>query len=605
MKCQHCDEEFSSNDHFCTNDGAAIPPSAEVDATPPTAQPTKAPKRKKPLIIIAIVLGVILGLFILAIVLLAIIVNMANKKDVELLTQYAESKEWLNDCAIDKTSLDNSTGDDRVQYYIYDFSNDGVLDLAITTVDWGKNAQCLVYYLSGDQVNLWSTFSYYDDDPGESIASVNLAARDDYSGLAMHFTLQAEEERTYIGFLKLSADKGLEEEDSISGTWECEARLKAENWQLLSGTPITVFDATMTKNVALEDLAALTALYAPEDMISGGTFKSIGEKVYGLETTGLYQFSDGQKSTLCSAPANTYYSMYGGLIYCDNSFYILGQMTQAQDKAVIRIDAETGTETVLIELANAEKILKVDGQYIYVQTSHADKEQFGSIVAYDYQGNAVTTFTAPWEWETNGTMAMAADWKGNVSVVTSEGKYVLDNVPTQDATLTEYGAYYLVTENEETKLFFVDKKGHSQKVGAIPACFDACFEQRTGTLYVVVRDESGNETLYQTSDMQCVYSGPPLKNYVPDSEMYSMVSAEYDAATGEVYLVTGYAPHGNCGPIYRLKQGGHLERIRDATEDELYFGMIYDNVLYYYYKDYSAGLDYFSTPLVTACRPID
>lgn len=601
MNYQHCDEASHPNENSDAVNETTIT-AGEIETTPPTRSRTANPGRRKSYKSV-----IIPGALLLAFLLVLILWNHPSKKSINedaaaILTQYAEGREWLADCTIEESAMKSSSAD-RAHYMLYDFDDDEQPELVITAVDGEKNADCLVYGLSGDQIELWGIASYYTDDPAEQIIAAEVATRDDYSGLALRLTLQVEEEDdAFVAFLRLSAKGGVEDEEAIRGVATCENRLQDDGWQMLSGTPINLLVATLMESAAPEDLVALAVLYTPDEPVYSydNYFVAVEQTVYGLETTGLYRFSSGEKSTLSSAPADTYYSLSGGMIYNDQKIYFIS-LQSAQNKAIMCVDAATGYEKVLFELPTAEKILKADEQYVYVQTSSADKEQFGVIEVYDHQGNVAGTLKAPHEWDTCGTMVLAKDWKGNISVVTNEGEYLLYNTPVEDAVLTETGVYYLTTENEEATICFVDAGGNVQTVGSAPANGGARLKQLAETWLLVTYNGDETEAYYDLADMQCVYSGKPLMSYLPDSDMYSLLSVERDAVTGKVYLVPAYAPYGNCGSIYNSE----FEMVRDGADGEMYCSMIYNNAIYYYYTDYDAGLDYFSSPRVTACKPID
>lgn len=601
MNYQHSDEESRRNDYCDEYDKTSVP-SDEIEEVPLTTQVNSEPKQKKSYKAFLIP-GIIMLLFLLLIIRWE--TSSSRTRAAALLTQYAESKEWLADCTIQKAALE-STYTDRVHYYLYDFADDARPELVITAADGEKNVDCMVYGVSGNRVELWGILTYYTDDPEVQIENAEVTIRNNYSGLALRLTLHDKGEDAFVAFLQLSERNGIEEQETIRGLDECEERLQNDGWQLLTGTPITLPDTALVKNFDPEELAALAVLYTPDGPVYSyyDHFVAADETVYSLETTGLYRFSDGEKSILSSAPTDTHYSPSSGLIYNKKNIYFISLLPTEKD-AIMCVDTETGAETVLFELPNAEELLKVDERYVYVQISYADEKQLGEIRVYDHQGNMAKTLKVPCKWDTCGTMVLVEDWKGNISAATKDGEYLLNNVPVENAVLTEKGVYYLTTENEETTLFFADRSGQIQMIGCAPAGSGAYFERLAGTMCVNIKyGEEGEEAFFLLPDMQCVYSGQLLQDALPDSGMYSFASVDLDVVTGKTYIVPTYAPHGNCGSIYRLSSDGELEKVRDATEDEMYYEMVYDNVLYYYYKDYSETFFYFSSPNVTACKPL-
>lgn len=601
MNYQHSDEESRRNDYCDEYDKTSVP-SDEIEEMPLTTQVNSEPKQKKSYKAFLIP-GIIMLLFLLLIIRWD--TSSSRTRVAALLTQYAESKEWLADCTIQKAALE-SIYTDRVHYYLYDFADDARPELVITAADGEKNVDCMVYGVSGNRVELWGILTYYTDDPEVQIENAEVTIRNNYSGLALRLTLHDRGEDAFVAFLQLSERNGIEEQETIRGLDECEERLQNDGWQLLTGTPITLPDTALVNNFDPEELAALAVLYTPDGPVYSyyDHFVAADETVYSLETTGLYRFSDGEKSILSSAPTDTHYSPSSGLIYNKKNIYFISLLPTEKD-AIMCVDTETGAETVLFELPNAEELLKVDERYVYVQISYADEKQLGEIRVYDHQGNMAKTLKVPCKWDTCGTMVLVEDWKGNISAATKDGEYLLNNVPVENAVLTEKGVYYLTTENEETTLFFADRSGQIQMIGWAPAGSGAYFERLAGTMCVNIKyGEEGEEAFFLLPDMQCVYSGQLLQDALPDSGMYSFASVDLDVVTGKTYIVPTYAPHGNCGSIYRLSSDGELEKVRDATEDEMYYEMVYDNVLYYYYKDYSETFFYFSSPNVTACKPL-
>ena len=221
MKCQYCGEELSGG-RFCTNCGKPVPetpagfqteqqipeptmrqiptpvqqvpeptewilaptqqtPPQPVPPTQPTGQGAPGKKTLKPGVIIAIVLGILL------VVVLAIVLTRGTsgsavdpEEQTRQLTQYAKSKAWIEDCdSQQKKDWEYRYNSERVQYYLYDYNNDGQLELIVTLYNsGGDDAQCLVYGFADGQVQPLASHTYKAGDSGLDIVGMRLAGRD-------------------------------------------------------------------------------------------------------------------------------------------------------------------------------------------------------------------------------------------------------------------------------------------------------------------------------------------------------------------------------------------------------------------------------------------
>lgn len=578
------------------------------------AHEAKALVDKKKRLVPVIAVGVLLVVsLVAALVLKALDTTEASKNagnpDVQIqqLTQYAESKVWLTDCSMEKTELAGGYSGDHILYYICDIDNDGWLELIIGAFEaWGKTAQCLVYAFIDGQVQLWTTYSYTTEGGNMSISEMKLAAQENYSGFAVYFTIREEDEKyPYMSVLHLE-DNNLTEVSTAAGTNEYVACMDREGWQYLSGTPITPFDEMLIKDVAPEELAELTELYEPKNLPGeGGMLKLVDGTVYAVEQTGLYRFVDGQKLTVCTSPAGVYFSLTAGLLYSNASAYVLGTKALAdgtQEYQVFRVDLTAGTSEMLFALPGKGTLLKVDDRYIYVQTSDGDEETFGVITVYDHQGKVVKTLVTPQTWDTDGTLVLGLDYEKNCSVVTTDGQYLLWNTTVQDARLIDGSVYYLIGDNMSVTLYRLDTRGNTTTVGILSPCTRASFQQEAGAW--VVDAFNGEQETYYGLQLQKVYCVQEVMTQLPDTNSIAYIDFAQDAVTGQLYLLTTYAPHGNSGPLYRLEDDGQFELLR-AKEEEIFYWLFYNNMVYYGTKDYSEAQSYVGAPMVANCMSVE
>lgn len=617
MKCQYCGEELSGG-RFCTNCGAPVPenPAAfqteqqtlEPQQTPAQVQPetaaTPQKKKTKPGVIIAIVLGILL------VVVLAIVLTRGTsgsavepEEQTRQLTQYAVGKAWLEDCGMEKSTLGDGYTTAHVQYYIHDFDNDGGLELVVTAFDWGRNAQCLLYDFVDGQVQLLASFGYEVTGADTRIRAMQLAAQKGFSGFAAYFTLVEEDEYPYLGVLQLE-DNTLTEIDAVVETDECAAYMSSNGWELLSGTPIIIFDEALMNSVTPEMLTALTRLYDPQNTPDDNSMlKVVDGTVYAVEQSGLYRFADGEKQLLCKAPEDIKFSLVGGFLYHNGSFYMLGIKNLAdetQEYQVFRADVSAGTAELLFTLPDRATLIKVDEQYIYAEYAINDDNAFDEVTVYDHQGTEIETLAVPQTWATDGKLVLGLDHERNCSVITADGQYLMENLPVEDAKLVDGSVYYLTGDDTSMTLYRLTANG-KDTVGTVP-CTGADFRQRGGKWLVGAYNDD-QRTYYDLDQLQKVYSDQEVMSQLTGASSISYIDFAQDAVTGEVYLLTAYAPHGNSGPIYRM-EGDWLELLRNR-EEEIFYWMVYDDTVYFGRKDYSNGESYMQAPMIADCLSVE
>lgn len=656
MKCQYCGEELSGG-RFCTNCGApapenpaAFPPEQQIPEptvrqipTPvqPVPEPTMqqaptpvqqvpeptewipapaqqtpsqpgAPGKKplKPGVIVAIVLGVLLVVVLAVVLLTRKPQGTAETGDpveqTRQLIQYAESKAWLEDCTIEESELAGGDDVDHTLYYIRDFDNDGWLEMLVTAFDsQGKTAQSMLYAFLDGQLKLWTDHSYTAEDSDLRIINMALAGKEGFSGFAVYFTVIGEDEYPYLGVLQL-ADNTLTEIDYAAGADECAAYMSDNGWELLSGTPIAITDDTPAGvTITTEELAALTELYDPQNAPDdGGMLKLVDGTVYAVEQSGLYRFMYGQKQTVGTAPEGIIFSPGAGFLYNNDRFYVLGLKDLAdgsQERQIYRVNVNAGTTELLFTLPGRGTLLKADSQRIYVQTSSGDGDTLGEITVYDHRGKVVKTLPTPQIWATNGTIVMGIN-QGRTCVVTAEGQYLLENIPVQDAKLVDGSVYYLTGDGTSVTLYRLDSSGNVAAVGTLSPCAGANFRRRAGSWLVEVSEDAQN-TYYSLDRLERAYSDQNIIAMLPEASSVAYVDFMRDAVTGEAYLMTAYAPHGNSGPLYRVRNG-QFELLRNR-EEEIFYWMVYDDTVYFGRKDYSNGEPYMQAPVIADCLSVE
>ena len=614
MKCQYCGEELSGG-RFCTNCGKPVPetpagfqteqqipeptmrqiptpvqqvpeptewipaptqqtPPQPVPPTQPTGQGAPGKKTLKPGVIAAIVLGVLL--VVLAIVLTRGTSGSAAdpEEQTRQLTQYAVGKAWLEDCGMEKSTLGDGYTTAHVQYYIHDFDNDGGLELVVTAFDWGRNAQCLLSDFVDGQVQLLASFGYEVTGADTRIRAMQLAAQKGFSGFAAYFTLVEEDEYPYLGVLQLE-DNTLTEIDAVVETDECAAYMSSNGWELLSGTPIIIFDEALMNSVTPEMLTALTRLYDPQNTPDDNSMlKVVDGTVYAVEQSGLYRFADGEKQLLCKAPEDIKFSLVGGFFYHNGSFYILGIKNLAD-------------ETQEYQVFRADYAIN-------------DDNAFDEVTVYDHQGTEIETLAVPQTWATDGKLVLGLDHERNCSVITADGQYLMENLPVEDAKLVDGSVYYLTGDDTSMTLYRLTANG-KDTVGTVP-CTGADFRQRGGKWLVGAYNDD-QRTYYDLDQLQKVYSDQEVMSQLTGASSISYIDFAQDAVTGEVYLLTAYAPHGNSGPIYRM-EGDWFELLRNR-EEEIFYWMVYDDTVYFGRKDYSNGESYMQAPMIADCLSVE
>ena len=636
MKCQYCGAELP-NGHFCTNCGkpvptkpAAFPTEPQIPTPQQPIQPQQVPtqhqpvmtqpqqvmprkKKLKPGAIVAIVLG---ALLVAARAVFLVLRALGGSGDAEpagrtgdsddqiqQLTRYAKSKAWLADCGIGTGHLESLCDNGQIRYYLYDFDRDGARELAVTVYD-DSDAYCLLYAIANKQITLLDCEYYYTDD-GMSVTGVELAAREDYKGLALQFALHtADGDYPSFSVLQLDSD-GLQETDSVAGTDECAALVDEAGWQFLSGTAITALDGNRISDLTAEELAALTELYDPDKPGREMNFMPLDGTVYSVEQSGLYRFVNQQKQTVCTAPEGTIFKFDAGYAPYDGSIYLLGlvdQEDETQETAVLCANIRTGALETLFTVPAGMNILKADSQYIYVQTVEAGSANMGLVVAYDRSGSAAKTLITPWEWSADGATVTGKDIEDNSSIVTADGQYLLENFPVEDVKLIDGSAYYLTGDDTSATLYRLTADGNVTTVGTV-SCTGAGFRKRVGTWMVEVYNDD-QRTYYGINQMEKVYSEAEIRSLIPEADSTDYINFEWDAATKNIYLITAYAPHGNCGPLYRLKEDDQVELVRGQSDDEIYYLLVYDNVIYYDIRDYSETQFYMQAPMVSGCMPV-
>ena len=653
MKCQYCGEELSGG-RFCTNCGKPVPetpagfqteqqipeptmrqiptpvqqvpeptewilaptqqtPPQPVPPTQPTGQGAPGKKTLKPGVIIAIVLGLLL------VVVLAIVLTRGTsgsavdpEEQTRQLTQYAKSKAWIEDCdSQQKKDWEYRYNSERVQYYLYDYNNDGQLELIVTLYNsGGDDAQCLVYGFADGQVQPLASHTYKAGDSGLDIVGMRLAGRDNYFGFAVYFTVDGGGEYPYLGVLQLE-DNTLTEIDAVAGADECAAYMSSNGWELLDGTAITELDGNLISDLTAEELASLTELYDPDKPEQEMNFMLLGETVYSVEVSGLYRFAGQQKQTVCTAPEGAAFEFAAGYAPYDGCIYLLATVDQSdetQETVVMRADTRTGALETLFPVERGENILKADGQYIYVQTRSASKALMGQVVAYDYSGSAVKAFATPWRWSADGVTVSGEDVEGNRSIITADGQYLLENVAAQSVQIVDGGVYYLLSTGDSTKLYYSGLDADAYEVGTIPLGTNAYLTQRDGQLMVVVPENETTVANYSVPGLEYIDStrGNQVPSYsLPDPDWEPLSWTITDTATGVEYVVTHMAPHGNCGPLYRLKEDGQVELVVQEPDQQIYYLLAYDNVIYYAFVDYSETQFYMQAPMVSGCMPVE
>ena len=586
---------------------AAMTGEKPMAVTVPTATPacwTPQKKKTKPGVIIAIVLGILL------VVVLAIVLTRGTsgsavdpEEQTRQLTQYAVGKAWLEDCGMEKSTLGDGYTTAHVQYYIHDFDNDGGLELVVTAFDWGRNAQCLLYDFVDGQVQLLASFGYEVTGADTRIRAMQLAAQKGFSGFAAYFTLVEEDEYPYLGVLQLE-DNTLTEIDAVVETDECAAYMSSNGWELLSGTPIIIFDEALMNSVTPEMLTALTRLYDPQNTPDDNSMlKVVDGTVYAVEQSGLYRFADGEKQLLCKAPEDIKFSLVGGFLYHNGSFYMLGIKNLAdetQEYQVFRADVSAGTAELLFTLPDRATLIKVDEQYIYAEYAINDDNAFDEVTVYDHQGTEIETLAVPQTWATDGKLVLGLDHERNCSVITADGQYLMENLPVEDAKLVDGSVYYLTGDDTSMTLYRLTANG-KDTVGTVP-CTGADFRQRGGKWLVGAYNDD-QRTYYDLDQLQKVYSDQEVMSQLTGASSISYIDFAQDAVTGEVYLLTAYAPHGNSGPIYRM-EGDWLELLRNR-EEEIFYWMVYDDTVYFGRKDYSNGESYMQAPMIADCLSVE
>lgn len=646
MKCQYCGAELP-NGHFCANCGKPVPTKpasfqTEQRIPTPQRQPIQPPqqpiqpqvppqlqpqpqqvmtqkKKRNPGVIVAIVLGALLAAALAVFLVLRVLGGSGDAEparrtgdsddQIQQLTRYAKSKVWLADCGMRTGDLESLCNNEQIRYYLYDFNRDGARELAVTVYD-DSDAYCLLYAIANKQITLLDCEYYYTDDD-MSVNGVELAARENYEGLALQFALHtADDDYPCFSVLQLDSD-GLQETDNVAGTDECAALVDEAGWQFLSGTAITALDGNRISDLTAEELAALTELYDPDKPEQEMNFMLLDGTVYSVEQSGLYRFVNQQKQTICTAPEGTIFKFAAGYAPYDGSIYLLGLVDQAdetQETVVLCADIRTGALETLFAVPTGADILKADSQYVYVQTVEAGKANMGLVVAYDRSGSAAKIFVTPRTWSTDGATVTGKDIENSSSVVTADGQYLLENVAAQSVQTVDGGVYYLLSSGGSTKLYYNGLDADSYEVGTIPLGTDAYLTRRNGQVMVVVPGNEYRTTVasYSVPGLEYVDStrGNQVPSYsLPDPDWEPLSGIITDTATGVDYVVTHMAPHGNCGPLYRLKEDGQVELVRDP-DDEIYYWLAYDNVIYYDIKDYSETPFYVQAPMVSGCMPL-
>lgn len=380
----------------------------------------------------------------------------------------------------------------------------------------------------------------------------------------------------------------------------CGQSSTAANGETAMGVPAIVNDEHPDMPAA--DLAKLTNLRTPENMIQYDGLIVLDEQVFALEPGAIYQFADGEKRLLCSAPDGMLYCKNDGLIPYNEGFCVLSLLKQEDgttQRAVVCVDPASGSNTVLFALEKAEEILALDDSYIYIRTNSKTDSTPAEVTAFDWSGAAADTFLLPDAWETNGTLALGKSREGYMSAVTKDGTVLLSNDTLQDAALSDDGVYYLAAKNEQdAELYFVDITGEARCIGTIPGCGRAHFCRQDHELFVVPQDAIGVETGYRTADLTetivTVEAGKTLDDTTGNKVVYTR-----DRSTNDVYLLTINPYMGNCIAIAR-EQG---ETVFETDTGRFYFTTVYDGWCYYYEKvepDDSVR-DYFSWPEITGC----
>ena len=567
-------------------------------------------KGLKPGAVVAIVLGSLLAAALAVFLVLKMLGTSGASKPAEKpmtpedqtrqLTQYAVSKEWLEDCNIEKADL---TTDGNVEYYTQDFDNDGWPELVITAFDnQGKNALCLLYTFIDGEVQLWTSYGYQITDADARIVEMQLANKKDYSGFAVRFTVRAEEKYQYLSILQLE-NNHLTEETFVKDA-ECTTYLVNNGWDsLFFGTPIILFDETLMSSVTPEMLAALAQLYDPQNAPDEtGMIKLVDGTVYAIEQAGLYAFADGEKQLLCKAPEGFQFAQ-GDRLYYDGGFYMLGsrepaeEIDETKEYQVFRVDISAGTAEPLFTVPGGVELLKADEQRIYAQTGHGDKAAFGEITVYDRQGTVIETLATPESWATDGKLVVGMDRKGYCSVVTADGQYLMENLPVKDVKLIDGSAYYLTSSDMSATLYRLTAIGKTITVGTVPST-EVSFRQRAGKWLVEVYDGDDQKTYYDLEKLEKVYSDAEIKAQIPaiDNIGYFDIDFKRDAVTGELYLLPASLPYGHNNSVYRVTEDNQFEQLCDGLALTS-FWLFYNDMAYY-------GSRYMQSFTVVDCVPV-
>ena len=145
-------------------------------------------------------------------------------------------------------------------------------------------------------------------------------------------------------------------------------------------------------------------------------------------------------------------------------------------------------------------------------------------------------------------------------------------------------------------------------MGTIPLGTNAYLTQRDGQLMVVVPENETTVANYSVPGLEYIDStrGNQVPSYsLPDPDWEPLSWTITDTATGVEYVVTHMAPHGNCGPLYRLKEDGQVELVVQEPDQQIYYLLAYDNVIYYAFVDYSETQFYMQAPMVSGCMPVE
>lgn len=383
----------------------------------------------------------------------------------------------------------------------------------------------------------------------------------------------------------------------------CGQSSTAANGETVMGVPAIVNGEHPDMPAA--DLAKLTNLCTPENMIQYDGLIVLDKQIFALEPGAIYQFADGEKRLIGSAPDGMLYCKYDGLIPYNEGFYVLGLLKQEDgttQKAVVCIDPTSGSNTVLFALEKAEEILALDDSYIYIRINSKTDSTSAEVTVFDWSGAAVDTFLLPDTWETNGSLVLGKNREGCMSAVTKDGTVLLSSDTLQDAALSDDGVYYLAEKNgQDAELYFVDITGAARRIGTISGCGQAHFCRQDHELFVVPQDAAGVETGYRAADLVETTVTVEASKTVDDATGSKMVYTR-DRSTKDVYLLTINPYMGNCTAIAR-EQGEQVATVFETDTGRFYFTAVYDGWCYYYEKvepDDNVR-DYFSWPEITGC----